>query len=393
VRYKYVETTVADYHQGTGIITVQSAAGSTRKLCFTVVSGTLIAAYGLAFQNGPPNQPGAAQGSFFSSGAPANTAGKQGAFTTSGVPTETAGPQHPAGATPTDPSLSPLLADHEAKLAAIAAAARTANLQAMRLYLNDTDPVIEEAAFEALVANDARSAVQYLLSIIRDTGQLTRRQSLEILANSSWGHEGLIVAALRSSAGDQDPLVRQYAIEALALLDDEAPSGNVPVGPSQGPFTSSGGQANIADQQALFMSSGAQADIGGPQPTTQATGTPPAWTLADTDTKLAAVDKAAQDGDQEALRTYVRDSDPAVQRAAFDALFAQAEIVAVQDLLSIIRDSSQAARLQTLELLNTAPQIDDQTVRAALRDAVSDPDPLVRAYAAQALAVRNAGGY
>ena len=263
----------------------------------------------------------------------------------------------------------------------------------MRLYLNDTDPVIEEAAFEALAANDARSAVQYLLSIIRDTGQLTRRQSLEILANSPWGHEGMIVAALRRSAVDQDPLVRQYAIEALALLDDEAPSGNGPGGPSQGPFTSFGGQANIVDQQASFLSSGAQADIGGPQPTTQATGTPPAWTLADTDTKLAAVDKAAQDGDQEALRTYVRDSDPAVQRAAFDALFAQAEIVAVQDLLSIIRDSSQAARLQTLELLNTAPQVDDQTVRAALRDAVSDPDPLVRAYAAQALAVRNAGGY
>src|SRR5262249_2893140 len=154
-----------------------------------------------------------------------------------------------------------------------------------------------------------------------------------------------------------------------------------------------GGQANIADQQASFLSSGAQADIGGPQPTTQATGTPPAWTLADTDTKLAALDEAAQDGDQEALRTYVPGSDPAVQRAAFDALFAQAEIVAVQELLSIIRDSSQAARLQTLELLNSAPQVDDQTVRAPLRDAVSDPDPLVRAYAAQALAVRNADGH
>jgi hypothetical protein len=391
VRYKYVETIVVDYHQGTGIITVQSAAGSTRKLCLTVLFGALFAAHGLAFQNGPPNQPGAAQGAFFSSGAPANTAGMQGAFTASGAPADTAGPQPPVGATPTDPNLAPLLADQDAKLGAIAAAARTANRQAVHLYLKDTDPVIEQAAFEALVADDARSAVHYLLSIVRDTGQLTRRQSLEILASSPGVDEGMILAALRSSAVDQDPLVSQYAIEALALRDAEAPSGNEPGGLSQGPFASSGGQANIAGPQGSFVSSGAQADIRGPQPTTQPTETPPAWTFADTETKLAAVDEAAQDGNREALRTYVRDSDSAVQRAAFDALFAQAEIVAVQELLSIIGDTSQAGRLQALQLLNTTPQVDDQTAWVALGGAVSDPDPLVRAYAMQALAVRNAG--
>jgi len=163
-----------------------------------VLSGAFFANYGLAFQNGPPNQPGAAQGAFFSSGAPSNTTGQQGAFASSGARANSAGPQSPVGATPTDPSFAPLLADPEAKLAAIYEAAESGNLHGLRAYLNDTDPVIEETAFEALVANDPRSAVQDLLSLIRDTGQLTRRQSLEILTTSSGVDEGTIVAALRS---------------------------------------------------------------------------------------------------------------------------------------------------------------------------------------------------
>jgi HEAT repeat protein len=361
-------------------------------LRMTALCGAFFVTYGLAFQNGPPSQSGGAQGAFFSSGAPANTADKQGAFTSSGAPADTAGPQWPVGGTPTDPSFAPLLADPEAKLAAIAGAAGAGNLPAVRLYLKDTDPVIEQAAFEALLANDANSAVQDLLSIIRDTGQLTRRQSLAILASSPGVDEGTIVAVLRNSAGDQDPLVRQYAIEALAFRDADAASRNGPAGSSQqGPFTSSGGAANIAGPQGSFMSSGAVADIGGPQPNLPRE-TPLAWTLEITETKLTAVNEAAQGGNREALRTYVRDSDPAIQRAAFDALFAHDDATAIQDLLTIIRDSTQMTRIQALVLLNTAPQVDDLTVLTALRSAASDADPVVRAYAIQALAVMNARG-
>jgi len=356
-----------------------------------VLSGAFFANYGLAFQNGPPNQPGAAQGAFFSSGAPSNTTGQQGAFASSGARANSAGPQSPVGATPTDPSFAPLLADPEAKLAAIYEAAESGNLHGLRAYLNDTDPVIEETAFEALVANDPRSAVQDLLSLIRDTGQLTRRQSLEILTTSSGVDEGTIVAALRSSAVDRDPLVKKYAIEALALRDAQTTSRGGPTGSSQGPFTSSGGEANNAGPQGSFMSSGAAANTVGPQSNPHATGVAPAWTLQDTETKLASVDDAAHGGNLEALRTYVRDADRAVQQAAFDALCANDETSALQELLAIIRDTSQPTRLQALELLNNAPQVDDQTVRSALGNWVSDPDPLVSEYATAALAARNAG--
>lgn len=356
-----------------------------------VLLGTLFGAYGLAFQSGSPNQPGAAQGAFVSSGAPPNTADKQGAFTSSGAPADTAGPQSPVGGTPTDPSFAPLLADMEAKLAAIAEAAGTGNPQALRTYLKDTDPVIEGAAFEALVVQDAQSAVHDLLSIIRDTGQATRRQFLEILASSPAVDEGTTVAALRAAAVDRDPLVKQYAIEALARRDAEAASPTGHGWPSQGPSKSSGGAANVTGPQGSFMSSGAEANTSGPQSGPQATGTPPAWTLQSTETKLAAVEDAAQDGNWEALRTFVRDADSAVQRAAFEALSARDEAAALEDLLTIIHDTSDPTRLQTLELLNSAPQIDDQTARSALRSVISDPDPLVREYATAALAVRNAG--
>ena len=388
---KYVESIVAGYHRGLGIVTGPFVVGSTRTLRLTILSGAVFAACGLAFQNGPPNQPGAAQGASFSSGAPANTAVKQGAFTSSGAPAGTAGQQSSVAAKAADPSFAPLLADPEAKLAAIAAAAQAGDPQELRQYLKDTDPAIQGAAFEALLTTDPGTAAQDLLALIRDTGELTRKQALQLLANSPGVDEDTIRAALLSAAVDRDPLVRQYAIETLAMQDaEDAASRNGPAGPSQGPFKSSGGTANTAGPQGSFLSSGAAANAGGPQANPQATGTPPAWTLQNTETKLAAVEDAANARDVETLRTYVGDADPAVQRAAFDALFVQDEAAAIQGLLSIIRDSSQVTRLQTLQLLNTAPQIDDQTVRAALASAVSDPDALVSTYATAALAARNA---
>src|SRR5215467_15198295 len=183
------------------------AAGLTRTLRFAVLSGAFFAAYGLAFQSAAPNQSGAPQGGSFSSGAPANTAGEQGAFTWSGAPANTAGPQLPVAATPPTPDLAPFLADPETKLAGVAEAEETGNLQVLRQYLKDTDPAIQRAAFEALLAEDPNTAVQDLLSIIRDTGQLTRVQTLELLTSSPGVDEQTILAALRSRVADQDPLV------------------------------------------------------------------------------------------------------------------------------------------------------------------------------------------
>jgi HEAT repeat protein len=104
--------------------------------------------------------------------------------------------------------------------------------------------------------------------------------------------------------------------------------------------------------------------------------------------KLARIEASAKDGDLEALRNGLQDSDPVIQAAAFEALAAQDQDAAVESLLAAIKDTNQPSRLQALQMLDTSPEADSQTVLAVLRDALQDPDPLFRAHAVQALAGR-----
>jgi hypothetical protein len=114
--------------------------------------------------------------------------------------------------------------------------------------------------------------------------------------------------------------------------------------------------------------------------------------LADQQTRLTAIDEAAGVGNLAVLRQYLQDTDVSVQAAAFTALLANDEHSAIRDLLAIIRDTKHLARLQALQLVDSSPQVNDQTVRAALRDALGDQDPSLRQYALEALAVRDARG-
>lgn len=104
--------------------------------------------------------------------------------------------------------------------------------------------------------------------------------------------------------------------------------------------------------------------------------------------KLAAVEAAAAIQDREALGKYMQDANAAVQAAAFDALAAHDNPVAVENLLAEINDPSQLVRLQALQLLTQSPQADEQTVMSALIDALKGTDSSFSAYAAQALAQR-----
>lgn len=104
--------------------------------------------------------------------------------------------------------------------------------------------------------------------------------------------------------------------------------------------------------------------------------------------KLAAVEAAAAIQDREALGKYMQDANVAVQAAAFDALAAHDNPVAVESLLAEINDPSQLVRLQALQLLTQSPQADEQTVMSTLIDALNGTDSSLSAYAAQALAQR-----
>ena len=131
---------------------------------------------------------------------------------------------------------------------------------------------------------------------------------------------------------------------------------------------------------------GAQGSAATPSPSATQSGSDP-QAIA-----LAAVQKAAAIGDQSLLRSFLRDTDPTVQTAAFDALATQDSTAAVGDLLEVLRDLSAPNRSQTLQLLDHSPQAEEQTVRAALRDATNDPGASFGQYAAQALARREHPG-
>jgi HEAT repeat protein len=104
--------------------------------------------------------------------------------------------------------------------------------------------------------------------------------------------------------------------------------------------------------------------------------------------ELAAIQAAAASEDREALTKYMQDANAAVQAAAFDALAAQDNPAAVENLAAEIKDDSQPVRLQALQLLTESPQADEQIVMTVLIDALNGADASFSGYAAKALAER-----
>jgi HEAT repeat protein len=99
-------------------------------------------------------------------------------------------------------------------------------------------------------------------------------------------------------------------------------------------------------------------------------------------TKLAEIG-AAFAGDQATLRNYLRDPDPIIGAAAFDALGVRNKRAALEALLEVVNDPTEPLRLQALQLLLDTPEVDEATLTATLRAALEDPDPAFVARAVQ----------
>jgi len=104
--------------------------------------------------------------------------------------------------------------------------------------------------------------------------------------------------------------------------------------------------------------------------------------------KLAAFNASIGQGDQEALREVLLDSDPMVQASAFQALAGQDKEAATEALLSAVGSDQPSTRLKALQFLDQSGYADQQTVLPVLADALKDGDVMVRGYALQALATR-----
>jgi hypothetical protein len=106
------------------------------------------------------------------------------------------------------------------------------------------------------------------------------------------------------------------------------------------------------------------------------------------DKALAAVEAAAAKGDLEALSKAVQSSDPAVQSQAFEELTRLNPQAALDALSNALKSDEPAQRLQALQILDQADQADNDTVVAAMGQALNADDPSIKDYAIQALARR-----
>jgi HEAT repeat protein len=109
---------------------------------------------------------------------------------------------------------------------------------------------------------------------------------------------------------------------------------------------------------------------------------------ADLQTKLAAIETAAESRDRQTLRSHLRDLDGAVQQAAFDALAGLDATAAIKELLLLIRDTSNLTRAQALCIFDQSALVDGDTATGVLRSLLADPDAPVSDYAREALAQR-----
>jgi HEAT repeat protein len=101
------------------------------------------------------------------------------------------------------------------KLATIEKAVNGGDVDALRNSLQDADPAVQAAAFNAL-ADQGKDAVEELLANIKDTTQPTRLQSLQLLVQSQASDEQATMGVLRNALTDPDPAFNAYAIQALA---------------------------------------------------------------------------------------------------------------------------------------------------------------------------------
>jgi HEAT repeat protein len=104
--------------------------------------------------------------------------------------------------------------------------------------------------------------------------------------------------------------------------------------------------------------------------------------------KLAAIAMSGKT-DAHALAAFLRDRDPVVAAAAFDALRENDSAAAARALLAVVEDTTEPTRLRALQLLVSGGDVNDANVLSALRTALNDPDSALVAHAVQTLTGRD----
>jgi hypothetical protein len=110
----------------------------------------------------------------------------------------------------------------QARLTALQSAANNGDWDSLRRYLQDSDPAVQAAAFEAMAALDKAGAIRDLLAHVKDTRQPTRFQALELLVQGAGADEQTVMSVLTEALQDPDPAFNAYAVQMLAGHDSAA---------------------------------------------------------------------------------------------------------------------------------------------------------------------------
>ncbi|MGO9270412.1 MAG: HEAT repeat domain-containing protein [Terriglobia bacterium] len=105
----------------------------------------------------------------------------------------------------------------DVKLKAIEEANKTGDRDTLRKYLQDVDPTVQSAAFDALALQDKDAAIAGILAGVRNGADtMARLQSLQLLDQSGVADESTMVSTLRDVLRDSDPSLSAYAIQSLS---------------------------------------------------------------------------------------------------------------------------------------------------------------------------------
>jgi HEAT repeat protein len=215
----------------------------------------------------------------------------------------------------------------------------------------DRDVTIGEASLEELAASDTEpiedEAVDDLLTLLTGDAVVERRRAALGLAERET-EEGIVYALARAATTDDDPEVRQFAVEALGKH---------------------GGDVAAETARAL-------------------TDDPEPWVRAEAVVSLDRLDRAAH---EPTIRECLADDHHAVRRNALVSLFKHRGEDALPDLLDATEDPSERVREWAAHLLGG---VDDETAEETLRTLSTDEDEpdIVRKTAARALDV-DAGSF
>ncbi len=180
---------------------------------------------------------------------------------------------------------------------------------------NSTSDAVQQRVATIPSTVDAPVVADHLIQAFRDGSSLNRVALLEQVDESPAIHPETAVALLQEALHDEDPLVREAALQALLRRD------NV--------------QTPVLNEADLAAFQGENAE-------------------------LAKVHFDARNEDTAALKELLQHGNAVVQQGAFEALAATDLPGAVETLHAELRDTKSLYRLQTLQLLtrnNAAPNL------------------------------------